>query len=77
MTVAEALLRRCSSCGRERPFEQPPCRDGHGDDCPECACIDCGEAILIGLPLIDSWIFDDLPLDDEMPDESGAPWQAA
>ncbi|GAA4628940.1 hypothetical protein GCM10023196_047460 [Actinoallomurus vinaceus] len=43
-----ALTRHCSACGGERRFEQPPCADGHGADCPEWACVDCGMAILIG-----------------------------
>ncbi|MFD0899945.1 hypothetical protein [Actinomadura sediminis] len=29
-------------------FEQPPCPDGHGPDCPERACVDCGSAVLVG-----------------------------
>jgi len=41
----------CSTCGDERLFEQPPCSDGHGEDCPERACTECGTAILIGLPV--------------------------
>jgi hypothetical protein len=41
----------CSTCGDEREFEQPPCADGHGPDCPERACTVCGTAVLVGLPL--------------------------
>jgi hypothetical protein len=41
----------CSTCGDEREFEQPPCPDGHGQDCPERACTACGTAVLVGLPL--------------------------
>jgi RNase P subunit RPR2 len=41
----------CTSCRTERRFEQPPCPDGHGADCPEWVCTDCGAALLIGLPL--------------------------
>ncbi|MDL4774808.1 MULTISPECIES: hypothetical protein [Thermomonosporaceae] len=40
----------CSTCGDERLFEQPPCPDGHGPDCPERFCAECGTAVLIGLP---------------------------
>ncbi|TDC44627.1 hypothetical protein E1281_33220 [Actinomadura sp. KC345] len=40
----------CSTCGDERVFEQPPCPDGHGEECPERACVECGEAILVGAP---------------------------
>jgi hypothetical protein len=43
-------IRHCSGCGDERVFEQPPCADGHGADCPERACTECGGALLIGLP---------------------------
>ncbi len=44
-------LRTCPSCGDQRPFEAPPCQDGHGADCPELACVDCGTAVLLGLPV--------------------------
>jgi hypothetical protein len=33
-------------------FEIPPCFDGHGLDCPDRACIDCGTAIAVGPLLI-------------------------
>jgi hypothetical protein len=46
--------RHCSTCGDERPFERPPCADGHGDLCPELACADCGTAILIAA-LLEPW----------------------
>jgi hypothetical protein len=72
MAVTEALVHHCSACGTERPFEQPPCLDGHGDDCPEWACVDCGGALLIGLPPIDAWWYDDLPLDDRLFDADAA-----
>lgn len=39
----------CPSCAGERPFEQPPCADGHEPgECPEWACADCGHAIMLG-----------------------------
>jgi hypothetical protein len=41
----------CSTCGDERTFERPPCPDGHGAECPERACVDCGSAVLVGSPL--------------------------
>lgn len=44
-------LRRCPSCGEERGFETPPCTDGHGPDCAEWACRDCGAALLVD-PLV-------------------------
>jgi hypothetical protein len=76
MAVTEALIRHCITCGKERPFQQPPCLDRHGPDCPERACVQCGEALLVGIPLLDDWIFDDLPIDD-LPVTPRAPWQAA
>ena len=42
------LTRHCSICGDERTFEQPPCEDGHGDGCPELACVECGAALVVG-----------------------------
>lgn len=40
-------LRRypCPECGSESAFEQPLCSEGHGVDCPDLACIDCGTAL--------------------------------
>ncbi|TLF62165.1 hypothetical protein FE391_30455 [Nonomuraea sp. KC401] len=39
----------CPSCAGVRPFEQPPCADGHEQgECPEWACAECGHAILLG-----------------------------
>lgn len=37
----------CTTCGGEREFEQPPCMDGHGGDCPEWLCVVCGHAIVV------------------------------
>ncbi len=41
------FTRHCPVCDEERSFEQPPCADGHGVDCPELACAVCGMAIVI------------------------------
>ena len=41
------LTRQCPCCGDERAFETPPCADGHGPDCAELACRDCGTALLV------------------------------
>ena len=38
----------CPTCARPRPFEQPPCADGHGSECPERVCMSCGTALLVG-----------------------------
>jgi hypothetical protein len=45
------VLRHCSTCGDEREFEAPPCLDGHGFDCPELACAECGTALFVGIVL--------------------------
>ncbi|MBM7080072.1 hypothetical protein [Micromonospora humida] len=37
----------CDTCEGVRPFEVPPCADGHGADCPELLCTGCGAAVLI------------------------------
>ena len=42
-----STYRLCLSCGDERRFDCPPCLDGHGAECPELACVDCGAALLI------------------------------
>ena len=47
--MRQLVDRDCPSCRETRTFEAPVCEDGHGDDCPELACTDCGYAILVGL----------------------------
>ena len=42
-------LRWCAGCSDERPFEVPPCEDGHGLDCVDLACVECGHAIVVGV----------------------------
>jgi hypothetical protein len=42
-------VRWCAECRDERPFETPPCEDGHGLDCVDLACVDCGFAIVVGV----------------------------
>ena len=41
--------RWCAECNDERPFETPPCEDGHGAECLDLACVDCGAAIILGV----------------------------
>ena len=41
----------CPECAEFGAFEQPPCVDGHGPDCPEWLCLTCGIALLIGVPV--------------------------
>jgi hypothetical protein len=48
------LSRYCPGCGDERPFEQfhpaaASCPDTPDGDCPEWACVACGDAFVIGL----------------------------
>ena len=52
MTV-ELLCLYCPTCARERWAEAPPCPDGHGDQCPDRACVDCGTALLLDAPLFE------------------------
>ena len=47
--MAYVDMRWCASCQDDRPFETPPCEDGHGLDCLDLACVDCGHAVVIGL----------------------------
>ena len=48
---AELLLLYCPTCARESLAETPPCPDGHGDECPDRACVECGTALLVDAPL--------------------------
>ena len=41
------LTRLCPCCGEDRAFETPPCADGHGPECAELACRDCGTALIV------------------------------
>jgi hypothetical protein len=41
------LLLPCPECCETLTFEQPPCEDGHGFDCPEWICTGCGYAMLL------------------------------
>ena len=42
-------VRWCGDCRDDRVFEVPPCEDGHGDDCLDLACVDCGSAVVVGI----------------------------
>jgi len=46
--ILETTVWRCPECAAEREFEQPPCFDGHGLDCPEWICCSCGTALIVG-----------------------------
>jgi hypothetical protein len=47
----ELLLLYCPTCARESLAETPPCPDGHGDQCPDKACVECGTALVFDAPL--------------------------
>ena len=47
------VSRWCAPCGSETDFEVPPCEDGHGEDCLDLACVECGHAIIVGVLLSD------------------------
>ena len=49
MSHLAAERRWCDTCAEERSFEQPPCPDGHGADCPEWCCLGCGYAVVLTL----------------------------
>ena len=40
-------VRHCSVCGQARSFELLPCADGHGADCPELVCVECGYVVVV------------------------------
>ena len=46
--MSAELSLTCPVCGRRSEFEQPPCADGHGSDCPELICVRCSSAVLVG-----------------------------
>lgn len=47
-TAVLVELRWCAGCADERAFDVPPCEDGHGLDCLDLACVECGHAIIVG-----------------------------
>ena len=42
-------LRWCADCEGRTLFEVPPCEDGHGIDCLDMACVECGAAVVAGV----------------------------
>lgn len=50
--TADERVEHCDLCGEARVFIRiyagGDCPDGHGTDCPEWACADCGAAMVIG-----------------------------
>jgi hypothetical protein len=51
--TVELLFLYCPSCARECLAETPPCRDGHGEQCPDRACVECGTALLLDASLFE------------------------
>jgi len=43
------MLLFCRDCAEDRLFEQPPCDEAHGGDCPDLACTRCGAAVTVGV----------------------------
>jgi hypothetical protein len=48
LTFVSTGTLRFRNCARATEFEQPPCSDGHGTDCPEWYCRECGAAAFVG-----------------------------
>ena len=46
MTTLQIMF--CPDCRAEQAFERPCCGDGHGPDCVELCCVECGTAVVIG-----------------------------
>lgn len=47
----DLLLLYCPTCARDSLAEMPPCPDGHGEQCPDRACVECGTALVLDAPL--------------------------
>jgi hypothetical protein len=41
----------CVDCAAAGEFVAVDCADGHGEDCPERICVECGAAVLIDLQI--------------------------
>ena len=39
----------CPVCGHENVLVAPDCTEGHGADCPDRLCVDCGTALFVGI----------------------------
>ncbi len=52
MTTTEQY-RWCPECLDEQVFLAPPCQDGHGEQCLDLACVECGHAITVGILLVE------------------------
>jgi hypothetical protein len=41
----------CPVCGRSATLVAPVCTEGHGDQCPDRLCVECGTALFVD-PLV-------------------------
>ena len=48
----DLLMLFCPTCRRDQLTEKPPCTDGHGESCPDRACVECGTALLFDAVLV-------------------------
>lgn len=67
--MTDLVVMWCHDCSAERAFERPECRDGHGGDCTEWACTDCGLALIVG-DILDDRLGDPL---EELIEEAATP----
>ena len=51
-------FRWCAACATKTLFEQPPCEDGHGDECLDLSCVECGHAVVLGHAEVDEPVFE-------------------
>jgi hypothetical protein len=40
----------CPICGRPGTLVSPVCTEGHGGECPDRLCVDCGAALFVDPP---------------------------
>lgn len=45
--MSDELYATCPTCAALRLVEVPPCADGHGADCPDACCVECGTALFL------------------------------
>jgi hypothetical protein len=53
MSVTFMAVQWCTTCRCDQGFEQPVCDEGHGTDCPEWFCVECGHAVVLMTPRAD------------------------
>ncbi|GAA2754786.1 hypothetical protein [Actinopolymorpha rutila] len=44
---------QCPTCRRLELFVQPQCEEGHGEGCPDWACVICGTALFVDTSFAD------------------------